>query len=86
MMKLRHNVEPSQDIPRGYGVAWRMYDCDRSACFLVPLNYVMKFLHDLYREVTVPKELRDEVWGMGIESKFFLRGVEAGRQLERRGR
>jgi hypothetical protein len=83
---IRRYVRAGEMIARGYGIAWRCYNSDRSVCFPLGLNLALAFLHDLWLDTTTPKSLRDDMWGVGDHYAAFRRGIEAGRQLERRAR
>jgi len=47
-MGIRKYVRDGEMIPKGYGVAWVDYVCDRAVYYPIGLNMVISFSRDVY--------------------------------------
>lgn len=80
-MQLVIRIGEGEMYPRGYGVAWREWECNRTACMPVPLNIVCGLARRLYfwsRRCVAAPTARDKMLIMA-----HLDGYSKGRAAER---
>jgi hypothetical protein len=75
-------VMNGEEIPRGYGIAWRVPHFDATLCLPVPFNQIARALREVYWRVIAPR------WGTRDKAlaESYVAGYAAGGAAERRCR
>ena len=77
MMLTELRLAEGEQLPRGYGVAWRLPDRLVYVCLPIPLNLIVGAFRAFWLRVRLPegRDVLDEYYDLGHRS-----GYEAGRR------
>lgn len=82
-MKIVKYVCEGEMMPRGYGLSYRRYDCNKSICHPIPINLVVRLFRALYWRLqfgSMPTKREKR------ESKIYAWGIAEGRRRRSRER
>lgn len=66
-------------IPRWYGIAYRDFLMDRKVCYLVPINWFVRWGREIARILKVPRATKWEGILVAAYQKGYKKGHEEGR-------
>jgi len=77
-VSLKRFVPEMDELPRGYGVAYRSVTKHGAICYPIPLNLVVRWLYGVWLWLRFPV---GTTWYEEIEIRAYERGREAGRDI-----
>lgn len=67
---LRVDVSQGFEIPWGYGLSYQRWDCGKSVCYPLPINWLVWIVREMWLRIkSVPQ---------GIEHKSYITGLHVG--------